>query len=149
MGNSSPPPPRPSAAIPGVGGPGRPAGPGRPGGYAALAVLAVLGAAVGLAGALVQGGAFPGGLVLALLGSTALFVGGATYTRSRAGAAVPTATWLLAVIYLTVSRPEGDFVFAAGLGAYLYLLLGALAGVMSATLSQPGRRGGPPDRPGG
>jgi hypothetical protein len=96
-------------------------------------VLAVLGVAVAVAGGLVQGGWFPGGLLLALAGSAALFYGGGKLTRTRAGAALPAVLWFLTVVYLTVSRPEGDFLFTAGVGPYVYLLGGLAAGVICAT----------------
>lgn len=99
-------------------------------GYAALGVLGVV---VAVAGALVQDGWFPGGLLLALAGSVALFHGGGRLTGDRLGSVVPTVLWFLTVIYLTVSRPEGDFLFAAGIGPYLYLLGGMAAGVICAT----------------
>ncbi|GAA3046724.1 hypothetical protein GCM10020000_28480 [Streptomyces olivoverticillatus] len=55
--------------------------PGRLAGYLGLAVLGFL---AGTAGALVQGGWFPGGLLLALLGIAGLCWGGVTLMRSRA-----------------------------------------------------------------
>jgi hypothetical protein len=100
-------------------------------GYAGLAVL---GALVALAGALVQDGWFPGGLLLALAGCAALFYGGLKSTGSRIGVAVPAAFWLVCVVLLSTSRPEGDFLFAAGAGSYLYLLGGAVLAVICATL---------------
>jgi Family of unknown function (DUF6113) len=104
-------------------------------GYAALAVLGVL---VAVAGALVQGGWFPGGLLLALVGCAALFYGGGRLTATWLGAAVPTVLWFLTVMYLTVSRPEGDFLFTAGLGPYVYLLGGMAVGVICATVPRYG-----------
>lgn len=101
---------------------------------AVLLLLFVLGALVGAAGALVQGGWFPGGLLLALVGAAGLFHGGARLTRARSGALAPAAGWLVAVMLLTASRPEGDFVFGAGLGSYLFLLGGMAVAVMCATL---------------
>ncbi len=101
-------------------------------------LLAVFGVAVAAAGALVQNGWAPGGLLLALAGSAALFYGGGTLTRHRLGAAVPTVFWFVTVVYLTVSRPEGDFLFAAGIGPYIYLLGGMAAGVICATLPRYG-----------
>ncbi len=43
---------------------------------------------------------------------------------------------MLAVILLTASRPEGDFVFAAGSGSYLFLLGGMAVAVICATLAR-------------
>ncbi|MFI7384323.1 DUF6113 family protein [Streptomyces sp. NPDC049813] len=99
-----------------------------------LVVLFLLGALVGVAGALLQGGWFPGGLLLALLAAAGLFHGGARLTGARSGALAPAAGWLVAVILLTTSRPEGDFVFGAGVGSYLFLLGGMAVAVMCATL---------------
>ncbi|GAA1904559.1 DUF6113 family protein [Streptomyces sodiiphilus] len=98
-------------------------------------VLAVLGVLTGAAGSLVQAGWFPFGLLLALGGAAGLFWGGALVTRTRVGAAVPAAGWALTVLLLTASRPQGDFVFAAGLGSYLFLLGGMTVAVLCATLA--------------
>nr|WP_233521739.1 DUF6113 family protein [Streptomyces triticagri] len=106
----------------------------RPGRIAVHILLLLAGALAGLAGALVQGGLFPGGLLLALLGAAGLFHGGSRLLESRAGALSPGAGWLLMVLLLTSSRSEGDFVFAAGLGSYLYLLGGIAVAVICATL---------------
>lgn len=113
----------------------------RAAGYPALGLLGVV---VAVAGGLVQGGWFPGGLLLALAGSVALFHGGGRLTGSRLGAAVPTLTWFVTVIYLSMSRPEGDFLFTAGIGPYIYLLGGMAAGAICATLP----RHAPPRVPG-
>jgi hypothetical protein len=101
--------------------------------------LFVLGAVVGAAGALVQSGWFPGGLLLALAGEAGLCLGGARAVGSRGGALAPAGGWMLAVILLTTSRPEGDFVFGAGTGSYLFLLGGMATAVICATLG-PGRQ---------
>ncbi|GAB2724947.1 DUF6113 family protein [Streptomyces bullii] len=111
---------------------------------AAYLGLFLLGAVVGVAGALVQPAWFPGGLLLALAGEAGLCLGAARAARSRAGAVAPAGGWMLAVIVLTASRPEGDFVFAAGGGSYLFLLGGMAVAVMCATLA-PGRQ--PDGRP--
>ncbi|WFB07580.1 DUF6113 family protein [Streptomyces sp. LX-29] len=103
--------------------------------------LAVLGALVGVAGALVQAAWFPGGLLLALLGIAALCYGGVQLTRTRLGGVAPAVAWVIVVLMLTASRPEGDFVFGVGIGSYVFLLGGMLAGVMCATMPkvpQPG-----------
>ncbi|MEU1037529.1 DUF6113 family protein [Streptomyces sp. NPDC005907] len=108
--------------------------------------LFVLGAVVGTAGALVQSGWFPGGLLLALAGAAGLFLGGARALGTRAGAVAPAVGWTLAVILLTASRPEGDFLFGAGLGSYFFLLGGMAAGVMCATLGVERQPGAAPAR---
>ncbi|MFD4629626.1 DUF6113 family protein [Streptomyces sp. NPDC058284] len=108
----------------------------RPGRLAAYVGLFVLGAVVGVAGALVQGGSFPAGLLLALVGAAGLFYGGSRATGTRAGAVAPAAGWLAAVMLLTATRPEGDFLFGAGLASYGYLLGGMAVAVMCATLGQ-------------
>lgn len=106
---------------------------------AAYAGLFLLGAVVAAAGSLVQSAWFPGGLLLALLGAAGLFLGGAHATGTRAGAVAPAAGWMIAVILLTASRPEGDFLFGAGVVSYLFLLGGMAVAVMCATLG-PGRQ---------
>lgn len=108
----------------------------RPGRIAAYLGLVVLGVVVGTAGALVQGGWSPGGLILALLAAAGLFYGGRTATGSSIGVGAPAAGWLIAVIGLSLGRPEGDGVFAAGLAPVVYLLGGALVAVMCATMSR-------------
>ncbi|MGW1805191.1 DUF6113 family protein [Streptomyces sp. NPDC002078] len=111
---------------------------------AAYAGLFLLGAVIGLAGSLLQAAWFPGGLLLALAGAAGLFLGGAYATGGRGGAVAPVAGWIITVILLTTSRPEGDFLFGAGLGSYLFLLGGMAVAVICATLGagrQP--RGGP------
>lgn len=101
--------------------------------YVVLGALAPL---VGAAGALVQDGWFPGGLLLALAAVAGLFYGGVELTGTRLGVVVPGAVWLITVMLLSSSRPEGDFLFAAGIGPYIYLLGGAIAGVVCAILPQ-------------
>jgi hypothetical protein len=101
---------------------------------AAYLGLLLLGAVTGLAGALVQAGWFPGGLLLALAGAAGLFLGGARAARSRAGAVAPAAGWMIAVVLCTAGRPEGDFLFGAGGGSYLFLLGGMALAVICATL---------------
>ncbi|MFI9826393.1 DUF6113 family protein [Streptomyces sp. NPDC051913] len=96
--------------------------------------LFVLGALVGAAGSLVQSGWFPGGLLLALAGEAGLCLGGARAVGGRGGAVAPAAGWMLAVILLTATRPEGDFLFGAGAGSYLFLLGGMATAVICATL---------------
>jgi hypothetical protein len=108
--------------------------------------LFVLGAVVGVAGALVQAGLFPGGLLLALAGAAGLFLGGARATGGRGGSVAPAVGWMIAVVLLTASRPEGDFLFAAGAGSYLFLLGGMAVAVMCATLGRGRQPEGPAAR---
>jgi hypothetical protein len=107
----------------------------------AYLVLAVAGGLVGAAGSFVQARVvhlgpvpLPVGLVIALAGCTGLFVGGACLMRGRAGAAVPAVPWLLAVLLLSNSRPEGDVVLPQALTAYGYLFLGALLAALATAL---------------
>ncbi|MFI2376032.1 DUF6113 family protein [Streptomyces sp. NPDC018964] len=106
--------------------------------------LLLLGAVVGAAGALVQPAWFPGGLLLALAGEAGLVLGATRALHSRAGGVWAAAGWMLVVVLLTASRPEGDFLFAAGGGSYLFLLGGIAVAVICATLA-PGRQ--PDGRP--
>ncbi|MEU7295064.1 DUF6113 family protein [Streptomyces exfoliatus] len=104
--------------------------------YAWYAGLAVLGALVGTAGALVQAAWLPGGLVLALLATGALFYGGLRATGTQVGVAAGGGGWLLAVILLSLGRPEGDGVFGGGVGELLFLFGGMALAVMCTTLSR-------------
>ncbi|MFF8994638.1 DUF6113 family protein [Streptomyces sp. NPDC014983] len=127
-----------SGAGGGTGTPGpllaQPLRPPTPGRAAAYVGLFLLGAVVAAAGALVQAAWFPGGLLLALAGAVGTFLGGAYTTRSRGGAMAPAAGWIVTVILLTASRPEGDFLFGAGGGSYLFLFGGMALAVICATL---------------
>ncbi|MGW7264223.1 DUF6113 family protein [Streptomyces sp. NPDC054842] len=105
--------------------------------------LLVLGALVGAAGSLVQAAWFPGGLLLSLAGAAGLFLGGARALGTRAGAVAPAVGWTVAVVLLTASRPEGDFLFGAGVGSYLFLLGGMAVAVMCATLGLGRQPDGP------
>ncbi|MFF7730976.1 DUF6113 family protein [Streptomyces sp. NPDC008001] len=110
---------------------------------AAYLGLFVLGAATGFAGSLTQGGWFPGGLSLALLAVAGLSYGAVTATGTRAGGAAAGGGWLVAVLLMTSSRPEGDFFFGAGIGSYVFLLGGMALGVMCATVPKLPQPGGP------
>jgi hypothetical protein len=100
-------------------------------------VLLVLGVLTSAAGALVQSGWFPGGLLLALAGAVGLFWGGGKLCRTRVGAAAPGIGWVVTAFLLTAPRAEGDFAFGAGIGSYVFLLGGVLAAVMCATIALP------------
>ncbi|MFJ3949390.1 DUF6113 family protein [Streptomyces libani] len=100
-------------------------------------LLLVAGVLVAGAGTLVQAAWFPGGLVLALCGVGGLFYGGARATGTSAGVLVPGAAWLVTVFLLLSNvRPEGDFLFGAGLGSYIFLLGGIAVAVICATARQ-------------
>ncbi|MFD4797323.1 DUF6113 family protein [Streptomyces anulatus] len=112
---------------------------------AAYAGFAVLGALVAVAGTLVQGAWFPGGLIVALAASAGLFYGGRMLTRTQIGALAPAAGWFITVFLLLSGRPEGDYVFGDELGLVLFMLGGTAAAVMCATTSkvpQPAIRNG-------
>ncbi|WP_344563769.1 DUF6113 family protein [Streptomyces axinellae] len=116
--------------------PGWGAFPGAAGARAAVyAGLAVLGLLTGAAGVLVQAAWFPLGLLIALAAAVGLFRGGAKLCRTKVGAAAPGAGWAVAVMLMTTSRPEGDFLFGAGIPSYIYLFGGLLAAVMCTTLA--------------
>lgn len=87
---------------------------GRIAGYLSLAVF---GALVGIAGSLVQGAWFPAGLVLALLATTGLFYGALLLTGTQLGVLAPAIGWLLAIVALSIGRPEGDGMFGSRRGA--------------------------------
>ncbi|MDH2393989.1 MULTISPECIES: DUF6113 family protein [Streptomyces] len=108
---------------------------------ALYAALLLLGLAVGTAGSLVQGGWFPGGLLLALLGSGGLFYGATRATGTQLGTLVSAGGWLLAILLLNLGRPEGDGAFTAGLGPLLFMLGGMVLAVMCATLTRPAQPG--------
>jgi len=96
---------------------------------AAYVLLFVLGAAVGLAGCFVQALWFPGGLLLALGGALALFYGGRALTRTKLGAGL--------LLVANSPRPEGDFLVAANLGSFVFLLGGLALAVICATMPSP------------
>ncbi|MCT4355469.1 DUF6113 family protein [Streptomyces sp. Je 1-79] len=99
-------------------------------------VLAVLGALVGVAGSIAQPAWFPGGLALALLATAAVFYGGLRATDTQLGIVAPGAAWLVAVVFLSLGRPEGDGVFGGGVGEMIYLLGGMGIAVMCATVGR-------------
>ncbi|MGW2557752.1 DUF6113 family protein [Streptomyces sp. NPDC001514] len=117
----------------------------KPGRIAAYLGLAVLGFLVGTAGSLVQAAWFPAGLLLALLGVAGLFYGGLRATGTQLGVVAPAAGWIAAVLLLSAGRPEGDGLFAGGIGEIVFLLGGMVVAVICATMArlpQPGGRTG-------
>lgn len=114
----------------------------KPARIAAYLGLAVLGAVVGIAGSLVQGAWPPGGLLLALLATAGLFYGSLQATGTQLGVVAPAAGWLLAVVMLSIGRPEGDGVFSAGIGPLVFMLGGLAVAVICATMTHPPQPGG-------
>jgi hypothetical protein len=109
----------------------------KPGRIAAYLGLAVLGSVVGIAGSLVQGAWLPGGLLLALLATAGLFYGSLRVTGAQLGVVSPAVGWLLAIVVLSIGRPEGDGLFSAGVGPLVFMLGGMALAVMCATMSRP------------
>ncbi|GAA2725878.1 MULTISPECIES: DUF6113 family protein [Streptomyces] len=118
-------------------------GPGR---LAAYLGLAVLGFAVGVAGALVQGGWFPAGLLLALAATGAVCWGAVLLSGARGGGYAAGLGWLAAVLVLAANRPEGDFLFGAGIGSWGYLIGGMTVAVICATVPKAAQPDGPSAR---
>jgi drug/metabolite transporter superfamily protein YnfA len=108
--------------------------------YSAYVLLLVLGAVVGIAGCFVQALWLPGGLLLALVATAALFYGGSRLTGTRLGALVPGVGWFAAMLVAMSPRPEGDFLLTGEVASYAYLLVGALAVVICATMPTGQRR---------
>ncbi|QGV78746.1 DUF6113 family protein [Streptomyces ficellus] len=118
---------------------------GRVAGYAGLFLLGIV---VGLAGALVQSAWFPGGLLLALTACAGLFYGGMRATGTQVGVLVPGGGWLVAVVLLSLGRPEGDQLFWGGVAELVYVLGGMVVAVMCATIPRLPHRDGRTGSPG-
>lgn len=86
--------------------------------------------------------------MLALVGAAALFYGGRVATGTGIGVGAPAVGWLVSVMLLTATRPEGDFVFGAGVASYVFLLGGMVAAVICATLRVLPQAGPDSARPG-
>jgi N-acetyl-1-D-myo-inositol-2-amino-2-deoxy-alpha-D-glucopyranoside deacetylase len=92
----------------------------------------------------------PYGLLLGLALTGSLVATGGLVTRSRSGALVATAGWLLAVGTMSLPRPEGDLIVPATALGYAWLLGGTLvAGLAMAVpyrLLPGASHGAPADR---
>lgn len=104
--------------------------------YVWYVLLLVLGALVGVAGSFVQNAWFPGGLLLALVAAGAVFYGGMRATENQVGLAAAGAGWLVAVVLLSLGRPEGDGVFGGGAAEMIFLLGGMGLAVICATMAR-------------
>ncbi|WP_274561783.1 DUF6113 family protein [Streptomyces spiramyceticus] len=111
---------------------------GRVGAYL---LLAVLGALVGAAGVLVHAAWIPGGLLLALLATTCVFYGGMYAMGTKAGVGASAAGWIVSIVLMTVSRPEGDLLIGGSLVSYAYMLGGMGLAVICATVLPLPQRG--------
>lgn len=87
----------------------------------------------------------PAGVIGAGVVNFAVVQGAGRLARSRPFALVPGVGWLLAVLVLTLGRPEGDFAISGDLTGYGYLA-SAAAGVVFGVVLLPWYRGGEPDR---
>ncbi|MEV7616062.1 DUF6113 family protein [Streptomyces sp. NPDC089799] len=116
---------------------------------AALLALLAAGAVTGTAGWLVVDLWLPAGLLLALAAALGVFLAGRLTTGNGLGVGVAAAGWFLTYVVLSVPRPEGDFLLGStGIGMYAYLLGGAAAAVMCATMRGPVDRSVSAARPG-
>ncbi len=98
----------------------------------------------------VAGTGWPIGIVLALAGTGGLFIFGAQLLRSRVGAVLPFAGWLLAVLALATTTPTGSQVLPAeplgqAILSYVLVFGGAALGLVAASL--PTQRPVPPPAP--
>lgn len=99
---------------------------GRALGYFAAGVSGLVG---GLLGSFVHSFtwyAVPVGLGTALALTLSIFTTARIATRSRLGAAVAVASWLVPVLVLTVRRAEGDLIIAGTALGYAWLVGGTL-----------------------
>ncbi|MGR8008470.1 DUF6113 family protein [Streptomyces hypolithicus] len=101
---------------------------------AAYALLVLIGALAGAAGVLVHAAWAPGGLLLALLATAAAFYGGMSAMGAKSGVGAAATGWLVAVIAMTVSRPEGDLLIGGTGISYAYMLGGMGIAVICATV---------------
>ncbi|GAA2257204.1 MULTISPECIES: DUF6113 family protein [Kitasatospora] len=112
--------------------------PPRAGRIVAYVVLFLLGLVVSLCGCFVQALWPPFGMLLAVAASLGLFYGGLRLTGTKLGAGAPLGGWFLMLLVLMSPRPKGDFVLSADPTSYAYLFLGAVGGVICATLPTRG-----------
>ncbi|WP_406285966.1 DUF6113 family protein [Embleya sp. NBC_00896] len=115
--------------------------PDKVGRVAAYVMLFLLGVVIAFLGAFTQAAYPPAGLIVALAGSGGLFVAGGSLLKTKAGAAVPVAGWMLTVLFFASwTKPEGDWIFVSGFLSYVYLFGGTIFGVAAATFPWGGHK---------
>ena len=106
----------------------------------AYGVLAVGGAVIGLAGSFYQDysiGPIPVVAILFVLLNLGGFWLAGWAMGTRLGAVVPAVGWLLVVIFLSSTRPEGDLVISGTMAGYVFILGGAVADVIAIARTSP------------
>ena len=136
-----PEPSGPASEVPVPTQPDQPAGPGvRYGTYLALVVIGIemgmLGAFLSVAGLHVAHLTVPIGPPLAVVTNVAAGLWAARLTGSRGAVAAPALGWLGSVLFLSMSRAEGDVVVTNTGRGVAFLVLGALAWVVAAAASR-------------
>ncbi|NUW35268.1 hypothetical protein HTZ77_28110 [Nonomuraea sp. SMC257] len=122
--------------------------PGRPGsalGGAVYGMLFVLGLVMGVVGGFTQAawhvGAVPVAAVGWLLALFGVCLGAGRMLRTRVGAAVTAAGWLLVSMPFSVQLSSGDLVISNSPAGYVYLYGGVLAAAAAFLLSPTSSRG--------
>jgi hypothetical protein len=87
-----------------------------------------------LAGARPFGTALPVSAVVAVVANVVLVRVGSRLVPAAWGPLLPGVLWLVVVLGLAVTRPEGDLVVASGVRGWALLLGGSIAIVISAAL---------------
>lgn len=103
------------------------------------AVLGVLGAFLTPAGPRVGGFLLSLGVGLALVGNLVAGTLGLRAVGSRLGAGAPLIAWLVVVLPFGSVTPAGGVVLSGTPRSIVFLLVGALAGTVPATLGRPSR----------
>jgi len=96
----------------------------------------------------VGGQPVPLGIAVAVVGNVVLGTWGGRVLGRRAGAIGPGLVWLVVVLQLASTRPEGDLVVVSGLRGFAFLIAGAVA-ALTVALRSPARRDPAPRGPAG
>ncbi len=110
----------------------------------AYGVLAVLGVVLGLIGSFEfswELGPVPVAAVLLSGLNLAVFWAAGWAMRSKAGAVVPAALWMIILVVLSTRRPEGDLVVTGTTQGYVYMIGGVLAALVAIAGTRPVRPG--------